>query len=185
MTRRLLAALLALIVSSTPVFATGNRTEWTAGNGVGTTWTAAINSADMTSLASAHAVMGTPVIDNTTALDLYAIVSAKLAISSATPAAGDFVAIYLASLSEDGSTYGDGNLTSGTSVAWAPPWQPVCTFPLNNPAGAQTVLNGQCPPFLIPPGKWKFVIYLGTASIALSSGTQTVDYTTYNQFLNN
>ena len=185
MLKRLIAGILLAALAS-PAWA-ANRTEWTAGNGAGTSWTAAFASSDLASMTHGQSVMSTDIIDNTSALDLYAVLSVQLAISSATPAAGDFIAISMAPLQQDGTTYGDGNMTAGTAVSWSggPPFQPVCTISLNNPAGAQTALNGYCQPFLVPAGKWRFVFYLGTSAIALSAGTQTIKYQTYNLNLNN
>jgi hypothetical protein len=163
-----------------------NRTAWTAGNGQGLTWGAAFNSSDLASLASKSSVLSSVSdIANGTELDVYADVSLALAISSATPAAGDFIGLYLAALNQDGSTYGDGTFPSGTQKAWSPSWQPCGTVPLQTGASALTSLVGLVQGILIPPGSFRFLLYLGTSSIALSSGTQTVKYRTYNVNLNN
>jgi hypothetical protein len=161
-----------------------NRTSWTAGNGVGLTWTEAIKTADLASLPHGDAVLSSDAdIANGTQLDMVADVSVRLAISSATPAAGDFIGIYLVPLLDDGSTYGDGSYVGGTQKALQPPYPPVGVVPLQS-TNAATVLSGMVQGIVIPPGSFRFLLYLGTASINLSSGTQTVKYRTYNINLN-
>jgi hypothetical protein len=100
-----------------------NRTAWTAGNGVGFTWTTAINQADLASLANGSTVLSSVAdITNQAALDIYADISVRMTVASATPPAGAYFGIYLVGLLDDGTTYGDGTLTSGSTITRAPPW---------------------------------------------------------------
>jgi hypothetical protein len=109
-----------------------NRTAWTAGNGVGFTWTTAINGGDMASMATANSVLSTVAdITNQTALDIYADISVLITLgSSSAIAAGAYLGLYLFALQSDGATYGDGSLTAGTPAAIVPPFAPVCSIGL-------------------------------------------------------
>jgi hypothetical protein len=157
-----------------------NINKWIAG--AVDSYSDAFNSADLASLASGSGVLSSiSDIDNTSNLDLYAEVSFALAISSATPAAGDYAALYLAELNQDGSSYGDGTFTSGSQKAWAPAWQPCGSFPFQSGAGALTSLVGTFPLILLPRAKFRFLLYVKFGAITgLSSGTQTVKYRTAN-----
>jgi hypothetical protein len=164
-----------------------SRTAWTAGNGVGFTWTTAINGSDLASLAHGSTVLSSVAdIANQTNLDIYADLSVRMTIGSATPSAGDYLGIYLAALLDDGATYGDGSMASGGTITRAPPYAPVGTIPLES-AAATTVLAGFIQGIIIPPGSFRFALYNGTASLALSStaGNCIVKYRTYNMQLNN
>src|SRR5262245_60192722 len=108
-----------------------NRAAWIAGNGVGFTWTTAINSADMASLANGSCVMSSVAdIANQTALDIFMDVSVRCAIASSTIAAGANLALFLYALLDDGTTYGDGQLTSGTQTTKVPAFAPCAVIPL-------------------------------------------------------
>lgn len=158
-----------------------NLAKWTTPS----SWTAAFNTADLASMAHGNSVMSSVAdIANGTNLDVYLDVSMALAITSTTPTAGDFVAFYIAYLNQDGSTYGDGSFPSGTQKAWLPSWQNVAAIPLQTGAGALTSLVGMQTGIIIAPGSFRLVCALSTASIALSSGTQTVKYRTYEMNLN-
>jgi hypothetical protein len=163
-----------------------NRTAWTAGNGVGFTWTTAINESDLESLASGSAVLSSiGGITNQTALDLWCDVSVRLTISSSTPSAGAFLALYLAALLDDGATYGDGQLAAGTQKAYLPPYPPVAVLPIES-AAALTVMAGFAQGILIPPGTFNFALYNGTGIALSSTGSNCiVKYRTYNLNLNN
>src|SRR5689334_3868278 len=112
--------LAAALLFSAPIegFAAG-RSEWTAGNGVGLTWTAMFASGDLTSLASGNSVLSTATaVANGTNLDIYADISVIITIGSATPSAGAFIAVYALPLGNDGTTYGDGKIS--TAAAYVP-----------------------------------------------------------------
>jgi hypothetical protein len=163
-----------------------NRTAWTAGNGVGFTWTTAINQADLDSLANGSTVLSSVAdIANQTALDLYADISVRLTVTSATPPAGATLAIYLAALLDDGTHYGDGFLTSGGTITRAPPWAPCGIIQLESSVAA-TLLAGFVQGILIPPGSFRFALYNNSGAALSATGVNNiVMYRTYNLTLNN
>ena len=162
-----------------------NRTAWTAGNGAGFTWTTAINASDLISLANGSTVLSSVAdIANQTSLDIYADLSVRMTVTSATPPAGAWFGLYLAALLDDGATYGDGSLTSGSTITRAPPWSPVGSIPLET-AAAATVLAGFVQGIVIPPGSFRFALYNGSgAPLSSTAGNCIVMYRTYNQNLN-
>jgi hypothetical protein len=162
-----------------------NQATWITGGGVGFTWTTAINGADLASLASGSTALSSVAdIANQTALDLYADVSVRLTVGSATPAAGAFLGLYLVPLLDDGSTYGDGELAAGGTMARAYPFPPAATMPLANVA--TTLLAGFAQAIVIPPGSFRFALYNGGSGISLSTtaGNNVVKYRTYRLNLN-
>lgn len=161
-----------------------SRTAWTAGNGVGLTWTTAINSADMASMTNGQTVLSSVSdIANGTNLDQFMDVSVRCVISSSTIAAGANFALWIYALLDDGSTYGDGQLTAGTAASKTPPFPPCAIIPLYA-AASQTSLVGAATGILIPPGSFRLAIQ-NNSGFALTSGTQTVKMRTYNINLNN
>jgi hypothetical protein len=162
-----------------------NRTAWTAGNGVGFTWTTAINGSDLASMPSGDCVLSSiSDITNQTALDLWADLLVRMTIASSTPSAGAFMALYLYALLDDGATYGDGQLSAGTQKSYTPPMAPVAVLPIES-AAALTVMAGFAQGILIPPGSFRFALYNATG-VALSSTSTNcvVKYRTYNLNLN-
>lgn len=161
-----------------------SRTAWTAGNGVGFTWTTAINSADLASMANGSTVVSSVAdIANQTNLDMFMDVSVRCAIASNTIAAGANLALWLYELLDDGSTYGDGQFTNGTQAALTPVFPPFATIPLKV-AASQTLLLGYANQIVIPPGSFRLALQ-NNSGFALTAGTQTVKYRTYNLNLNN
>jgi hypothetical protein len=177
------ASVLAIASALSPAFA-ANRTAWTAGNGQGLTWGTLINSADMASMTNGQSVLSSVAgIANGTNLDQFMDISCKLTIASSTIAAGANIAFWIAPLQEDGTTYGDGQLTAGTAASLTPAWTPVATVPLYA-AASQTTLWAYAQQITLPPGTYK-VIMQDNSGFALTSGTQTCMYRTYNINLNN
>lgn len=161
-----------------------SRTAWTAGNGVGFTWTTAINSADMASMATANTVVSSVAdIANQTNLDMFIDISASLVISSSTIIAGASLSFWIYALNQDGTTYGDGQFTNGTAAAKTPTFAPCGTMPLVA-AASQTALIGYIQQIIIPPGSFRVAIQ-NNSGFTLTSGTQTVKYRSYNLNLNN
>jgi hypothetical protein len=161
-----------------------NRTAWIAGNGAGFTWTTAINSSDLVSMANANTVLSTVAdIANQTALDMWMDISVRCAIASNTIAAGANLALWLFALLDDGSTYGDGQFTAGTQAAKTPTFPPIGTIPLVA-AASQTLLVGYIQQVQIPPGSFRLALQ-NNSGFALTAGTQNVKYRTYNLNLNN
>lgn len=160
-----------------------NRTAWIAGNGAGLSWATAINSADMVSLPTASSVVSSVAdITNGTALDQFMDLSVRCAIASSTIVAGANLALWLYYLLDDGATYGDGQFTAGTQAAKTPTFAPCAVIPLVA-AATQTTLVGAAAGIIIAPGSFRLAIQ-NNSGFALTSGTQTVRYRTYNQNLN-
>jgi len=165
-----------------------NRTAWTAGNGAGLTWASAFTGTDLVSLASGSTIMSniTPVA-NGTSLDIYCDVSIQLSgITSATPAAGSYIGLYLFPLQQDGATY-DGYLTpGGSAITRAPAYGLVGALSIET-AVATTFVNGTITGIVIPPGTFAFALYNGflTEALSATNTNNVVKYRTYNMNLNN
>lgn len=161
-----------------------NRTAWTAGNGQGLTWGTLINSSDMASMTNAQSVLSSVAdIANGTNLDIYMDISYLLAISSNTIAAGANFAFWIYALNEDGTHYGDNQLTAGTAASVTPAFPPCGVAGV--PAVASTTnMYGFIQGIIIPPGSFRVAIQ-NNCGFTLTSGTQTVKYRTYNLNLNN
>jgi hypothetical protein len=162
-----------------------NRTAWTAGNGAGYTWTALFATGDLTGLASGSAVMSsaTP-IANQSNQDTFADLSVVITGISGTPSAGAYLALWLALLGADGSTYGDGQLTAGTPAAYTPPWAPAAIIPIS--AVSLTKMAGAVSSILLPPLSFRAILGNFTG-LALSStaADNVADLITANLNLNN
>lgn len=160
-----------------------SRTAWTAGNGVGFTWTLAINTADLTTMATANTVVSSVAdIANQTNLDMFMDISVSCNISSSTIAAGANLALFIFPLNQDGTTYGDGQFTNGTAAAKTPTFPPCGVIPLVA-AASQTTLLGMITQIPIPPGSFR--VGMQNNSGFTFTGTNTVKYRTYNLNLNN
>ena len=161
------------------------RTAWTPGNGTGFTWAPAVNGADLVSLANGSTVLSSvATIANQTSLDLWADLSLRMTVASATPPTGAFLSVNLCALLDDGLTYGDGSLTSGSTIARALPFAPVGVIPLAN--AALTLLAGFIQGILIPPGSFRFALYNNSgAALSATAANNVVMYRTYNLNLNN
>jgi hypothetical protein len=161
-----------------------SRTSWTAGNGVGFTWSTLINSADMASMATANTVLSSVAdITNQTALDMFMDISYALAIASSSTVIGANFAFWLYALNQDGTHYGDNQFTAGTPAALTPAFPPVATVGI--PVSATTTnMYGYAQQIIIPPGSFRVAVQ-NNSGFTLTSGTQTVKYRTYNLNLNN
>lgn len=161
-----------------------SRTAWTAGLGVGYTWTTAINTTDLASLASGSSVLSSVAsIANQTAQDIYADLSVRMTISSTAIGAGAFFALYLAALLDDGATYGDGSLASGTPATVIPAYSPVGIIPIRT--ATLTVMAGFIQGIVIPPGSFRFAFNNGSGVALSATGANcVVKYRTYNLNLN-
>lgn len=179
----------AIILALAPSFANAaGRTAWTAGNGVGFTWTTAFNSTDFTGAqpTTGQTVLSTVTITNQTALDQFMDYSVVQSIASSTIAVGATIAVYLVPLAADGSTYTPA-MTAGTASSNALPTVPVCIIPLYA-AGTQTTLTGTCSAngglIAIPPGTFKLAEQ-NNSGFTYTATTQIHDYRTANINLNN
>lgn len=153
---------------------------WQGGrlSGFGATYATIINSADISSLANGSSCMSSVAdIDNTTALDMFMDISYALAISSSTIAAGANFAFFVYNLDQDGTHYGDNQLSSGTPAAITPSFPPAAVSAV--PAVASTTaMYGTASGILLPIGKFRIAIQ-NNCGFTLS-GTQTVKARTYN-----
>lgn len=160
-----------------------SRTAWIAGLGVGFTWGTAIASAQMVSMVNGNTVLDTTDITNQTALDIFADVSISLVIASSTIAVGANIAIWLAALNQDGTTYGDNKIvTTAGGSAITPSYPPIAVIPCFA-AAAQTTIIGNALGLVIPPGTFRWAMQ-NNSGFSLTAGTQTIKYRTYNTNLN-
>jgi hypothetical protein len=161
-----------------------NRIAWTAGSGVGFTWTTCIPSGNMQGMLNAQSVLGTTDVTNQTGLDIFADVSISLSISSSTIAAGANVPIYLAQLNQDGTTYGDNHVTT-TALGNSPSYPPVAIIKCFVGA-SQTSIIGNAIGVMIPPGTFRWAMKNNTGfQLSVSANSQQIKYRTYNTNLNN
>lgn len=155
-----------------------NRTAWVAGNGAGLTWSTA--NANAGTLANTNSVLDSTDITNGTALDIFADVSISCTISSSTIVAGANVALYLAYLNQDGTTYGDNHVTT-TPAAAAPSYPPIAVIPLFA-AATQTSLIGIATGLILAPGTFRWIVQNNSG---FNFTAATIKYRTYNINLNN
>lgn len=149
--------------------------HFVGGNGAGLTWTSCF-STEVNSVVSGNAILSATQIDNTTALDVFADVSVSL--GSVTAGSGaPYIGLYLYPLNEDGSSYGDGRF--GSSAA-GPPASSYFVGSIPCVASATGVITGMIRGVILPPGKFKFVLYDG-AGVTLASSGNVVNYRTYNR----
>lgn len=164
-----------------------NRTAWTAGNGAGLTWTAMFASADLTSLATGKAVLSSATaIANQTNLDQWADASVEITITSSTPSAGAYIGLWIAYLGEDGTTYGDGQLTAGTAATYTPPWQPAAILPIQTVNAATLMVGVNVAPIPLLPKSFAWVLYNNTGvTFSATSSNNVAKFQTENVNLNN
>lgn len=156
------------------------KSSWTAGNGVGLTWSYALADADLATLPNADSVLSSVGdITNGTALDIWADISVNCTVSSHAYAAGAYLGLYLYALGEDGSTYGDGQLAAGTQAVYQPPFAPVGVVPIAT--ATLTKLAGFVQGIVLPPGTFRWALYNGSGAALGTSGNNLIKYRTYNQ----
>jgi len=114
-------------------------------------------------------------IDNSTALDIFADFCFQG--GSVTTAAPNYIGVYLYPLMSDNTTYGDGRF--GSSAAGPPP---SCYYvgSMGLPVGTQA-LDGSVSRIILPPGKFKFLIYNQAGVTLAGSGANTILYRSYNR----
>jgi hypothetical protein len=117
-------------------------------------------------------------------LDMFAEISLRLTVASFTPSSGSYLGIYVVPLLDDGSTYGDGTLTSGSTITRAPPYPLAGIVPLESSA-AITVMAGFIPRIELPPNKFRFALFNNSGvSLSGTAGNNIVKYRTYDMNLN-
>jgi hypothetical protein len=150
--------------------------KWVAGSGVGLTWTAAYSAAStFNSIVNGNAIISDLQIDNSTALDIFA--DFAFVGGSVTTVAPNYIGVYLYPLNSDGSTYGDSRF--GTSAAGPPP-SVYYVGSIGLPVGTQA-LTGMVRGIILPPAKFKFLIYNQAGVTLAGSGANTILYRTYNR----
>lgn len=157
-----------------------NTEIYVAGSGQGLTWGNAFSSATLASLAAANGIVSDIIVDNGTALDIFADVSLRVAggLTGGTPAVPNYVALFIYPLNQDNSTYGDGRFATATGVA--PPGQYwVGNFQITTTTGSDQ--EGMVRGIIMPPGKFKFLIYLAFATANFPASGVTCLYRTYNR----
>jgi hypothetical protein len=148
--------------------------KWVAGSGQGLTWGNAFTGSTLNSIASGNAILSDLQIDNRAALDVFADLTINLA--SAAFASPNYIGVYLYPLNGDGSTFGDGRF--GSSAAGPPPSSYFI--------GAITIVaatqaqEGTLRGIVMPPGKFKFVLY-NQGGVAFAASGNTCQYRTYNR----
>lgn len=154
--------------------------KWIAGSGQGLTFGNAFgtetNSLPATSSTS-NSVLSSVIIDNTSALDMFIIVSFNF--GSITTTGSPFAALYDYLQNHDGS-YGDGRFTNPGS---GPPPSSYFLGSAGAPVGTQLVTGSfnrpLGDPMILKPGKHKLVLYNGMG-VALATSTSIL-YETFNR----
>ena len=150
-----------------------NRTAWTAGLGVGYTWTAIAYAASaFNSLAAGSGVVNNTDITNQTAQDLFMDVS-FIATANATPSAGDHMDLYMMYLAADGTTYGDGT-ASGSTAPSVSLLKQAFNVRLN------TALVCHYEGIIIRPGTFRLAMWNKMTPTLAASPAVTWSYRTYN-----
>jgi hypothetical protein len=174
--KRFLAALCFLLWA--PLALASSTEQWVGGNGVGLTWTNICGGeVQTTAVASGNAVQCSVIVANGTALDIFGDFSVNLS-SVTTPAGALWIGIYIYPLNEDGTTYGD-NLFG--SAAAGPPDASYLGCSIKVTPSVTAVIVGMCRAVVLPPGSFKIVFYNGSGTPTNSTGTNTVQYRTYNR----
>jgi len=150
--------------------------KWIAGSLQGLTWGSAGFSTEVNSLVNGNAVIAATQLDNSTALDIFADLSVVLG-SITTGSGAPYLGFYLYPLNEDGSTYGDGRF--GSSAAGPPP-SLYRVGAIMLPASTTATLKGAIRGIVLPPGRFKFLLY-NQAGATLAASSNTIDYRTYNR----
>lgn len=148
--------------------------KWVAGT-VGLTWTAAFTATTLNTLANGNAVLSDLQLDNSANLDVFCDVAMQF--GSITIASPNYIGVYLYPLNQDGTTFGDGRF--GTATA-GPPAANYWVGNISCPTGA-AASEGTLTRIIMPPGKFKFVVYNQLGATLAGSGGNSFYYRTYNR----
>jgi hypothetical protein len=133
------------------------------------------STATFDSIVNGNAIISDLQLDNSANLDVFCDVS--VALGSAAIVAPNYLGIYLYPLNADGTTYGDGRFSSSAA---GPPassyWVGNIIVPTGTAANEGTIRG-----IIMPPGKFKFLIYNQLGVTMAGSGGNTVKYRTYNR----
>lgn len=162
------------------------RTAWVAGNGAGYTWTNMFATADLNALANGSSVMSSATaIANQTNQDQFADVSLVIT-NTVTPTAGANIALYIAPLAADGSTYGDGNFTAGTQkTTYTPFWMAEQSVQIQS-GSSITKMIAYFKGIILPPVSFRWLLLNATGqSFSSTNANNLAQFITYNQNNNN
>lgn len=148
---------------------------------INTAWSLAFGT-EIQSMVTANAVLSSVSITNATNLDMFMDISQKIAIASSTPAVGAAISYHLALLNQDGTTYGDGNVTTSKG-ATLPAISPCAAIPCSL-AATQIVLAGVAQQIILPPGTFSLVMQNNSGITLGASNATVIYYRTYNINLN-
>ena len=149
--------------------------KWIAG-AVGLSWANAYTAAStFNTIANGNAILSDLRLDNSGNLDIFA--DFAFVGGSITTAAPNYIGVYLYPLNSDGSTYGDSRF--GSSAA-GPPAANYYAGQIVLPVGTQA-LTGMVRGIIMPPGKFKFLIYNQSGAALAGAGANTILYRTYNR----
>jgi hypothetical protein len=159
-----------------------NRSAWTGGNlNAGSLAYQLAFGSEIATLNTSQSVLSSIIFDNTTGEDEFLDLSAVGTIASSTIAAGSVLNFWLCQLQGDGTTYGDGRLTTTPST-----YVPLGVLPLGGISvqigTAITHVVGGLNLLSLPPCKFS----LGAQNLVGDNfATMQVWIRTYNQNLNN
>src|ERR1700688_983882 len=135
----------------------------------------AFSTATLNSIVNGNAILSDIVIDNTATLDIFADVSIALGSITSVPPA--FAGIYLYPLNKDAATYGDGRF--GASAAGPPPSSYMAGI-IGFPVGTAAIV-GTCRAIILPPSKFKFVLYNQSGATLAGGSGNTCQFKSYNR----
>lgn len=147
----------------------------------GSTWTSAgFTTSDFNSRANGSVVVAATAIDQDTNLDLDVEVSFSFEVGGTTTTASRFD-LYILSLNQDATTYGDGAST-GTTIPASSYW--VTTAVVRTGVISGNAVVGTFPRVPMPAADFKFAIVNNTGAALDSSAAAAVQYRTVNRNLN-
>lgn len=159
-----------------------SRTAWTGGllnTGLG--WTATLTTGGVATLANGNSILDGTDITNGTSLDIFADISLSATIASSAVAAGANVVFWAYYLNQDGTTYGDNQLT--TTAAAVTPVAVGQAGPYSIPlfASTRTTLVGNYTGIILAPGTFRFAMQ---NNCGFTFTACTVKFRSYNTNLN-
>jgi hypothetical protein len=161
-----------------------SRTAWTAGllnSGLG--WTSLFGSELNSGIANGSSILSSVSIANGSSLDMFFDVSFECLLSSGqTIAAGANFVLWLMPLMEDGSTYGDGSLST-TAAAVTPGLYPKLIMPLRAASSISALYGLNNDPLDMPPGTWA-AGFQNNCGFTLNTSGNVAKFRSYNINLN-
>lgn len=149
---------------------------------IDTNWTSvSFTAGDLNSLANGGCAVSTSAIANSTALDIYADVSAVVTVGGTTTATS-YLTLYVLPLQQDGTTYGDGAASSSSA-------QPVVTYLSASAlvkvgATSGTAVSVMFRQIVLPPGDFVFALGNNLGVALNATAALTMKYRAYDENLN-